>query len=127
MGQYLIDNNVISNYFSELFTDKAMTFIAEVVDQIPNISIITEIEALSWVSPDIRKYQVISEFIKDAKVLGLNAAIVSKCVEIRRNKKIKLPDAIISATAIVNNLTLLTSDRDFDHIQGLRVLNPFNL
>jgi predicted nucleic acid-binding protein len=126
MGQYLIDNNVISNYFSTLFTDKGMAFIAEVIDQIPNISVITEIEALSWVN-HAKKEKIIKEFIQDAKVLGLTPAIVAKCVEIRRTKKLKIPDAIISATAIAHNLTLLTSDRDFDNIRGLRVMNPFNL
>ncbi len=43
MGQYLIDNNVISSYFSELFSENGMNFIAEIIDQTPNISVITEI------------------------------------------------------------------------------------
>lgn len=62
MGQYLIDNNVISNYFSGLFSIKGMDFIAEVIDQTPNISVITEIEALSWVNPDKSKEKIIQEF-----------------------------------------------------------------
>ena len=41
-----MDNNVISNYFSGCFAEKSMDFIADVIDQIPNISVITEIEAL---------------------------------------------------------------------------------
>ena len=45
--QYLIDNNVIAYYFSGEFSEKAMDFVAKVIDQIPNISVITEIEALS--------------------------------------------------------------------------------
>jgi hypothetical protein len=52
MGQYLIDNNAISNFFSGLFTEKGMNFMAEVIDQTPTISVITEIEALSWINPD---------------------------------------------------------------------------
>ncbi|HMS69675.1 MAG TPA: hypothetical protein PKD18_16125 [Saprospiraceae bacterium] len=47
MGQYLVENNVISNFFSGNFTEKGMDFIAEVLDQTPTISVITEIEALS--------------------------------------------------------------------------------
>jgi hypothetical protein len=64
MGQYLIDNNVISSYFSERFQEKGMDFIAEVIDQTPNVSVITEIEALSWVNPDLNKEKIIQEFIK---------------------------------------------------------------
>ena len=51
MGQYLMDNNVISNYFSGLFNKNAMQFIANVIDEIPNVSVITEIEVLSRLHP----------------------------------------------------------------------------
>lgn len=47
MERYLIDNNVISSYFSESFSEKAMAFVADVIDQTSNISVITVIEALS--------------------------------------------------------------------------------
>jgi len=127
MGQYLIDNNVISSYFSERFSNKAMDFIAEVMDQTPNISVITEIEALSWVNSDLSKEKIIQEFIKDANIFALTPAVVSQCVTIRRSKKIKTPDAIIAATAITNNLTLVTSDSDFNNIKGLQVINPLKL
>ncbi len=52
---------------------------------------------------------------------------VDQCVKIRRSRKIKTPDAIIAATAIINNLTLITSDGGFENIQGLKVINPNNL
>jgi hypothetical protein len=67
MEQYLIDNYVISNYFSGLFPEKAMDFIAEVIDLIPNISVITQIEALSWRNPDTRKEMIIRDFIENAR------------------------------------------------------------
>jgi len=54
---------VISQSF---FSEKGMDFIAEIIDQTPNISVITEIEALSWVNPDIRKEKIIREFVSDA-------------------------------------------------------------
>lgn len=127
MGQYLIDNNVISSYFSGQFSEKAMDFIASVIDQIPNISVVTEIEALSWVNPDKSKEAIVQEFIQDATVLGLTPDVVSQCIKIRRNKKIKTPDAIIAATAIVHKLTLITSDSDFKSIQNLQVIDPHSL
>jgi len=37
MGGYLIDNNVISNYFSGVFSEKAMYFLSEVIDKTPNL------------------------------------------------------------------------------------------
>ena len=127
MGQYLMDNNVISNYFSGNFTEKIMDFIADVIDQIPNISVITEIEALSWINPDKSKESIVQEFTQDATVLGLTPDVISECIKIRRSKKIKTPDAIIAATAIVHSLTLITSDSDFNNIQGLQVIDPNSL
>lgn len=114
-------------YFSGLLSEKAMGFIADVIDQTPSISVITQIEALSWVSADLDKELVIQEFVKEAHILALTNDIVIECVKIRRNKKIKTPDAIIAATAIVHNLTLITSDSDFNHVKRLKVINPKKL
>jgi hypothetical protein len=55
MAKYLIDNNVISSFFSNELPERAMNFIANLVDNTPNISIITQIEALSWVTKDKTK------------------------------------------------------------------------
>ena len=127
MEQYLIDNNVISNYFTVSFSQQAMCFISNVIDQIPNVSVITEIEALSWQAPDEIYETIIKEFIENANVLPLSKEVVAKCVEIRRSKKIKTPDAVIAATAIVHDFTLLTSDWDFKRIPNLKIINPFDL
>ena len=126
MGQYLIDNNIISNYFAGKFSNKTMIFIGEIIDKTPNISIITEIEALSWVNSNKIKENIIRDFIKDSRVYNLNPEIIAQTIKIRRSRKIKTPDAIIAATAIVNNFILLTNDSDFEGIQNLKLLNPFN-
>ena len=39
-------------------------------------------------------------------------------------RKIKTPDAIIAATAIVHKFTLLTNDDDFKNIPGLQIIEP---
>ena len=127
MGQYLIDNNVISNYFTESFPQKTMSFISDVINKIPNISVITEIEALSWIAPDKVYETIIKEFIKDANILPLTKNVVAECVQLRRSRKIKTPDAIIAATAIVYDLTLITNDNDFKNIRHLQTMNPLDI
>ncbi|MFN0048815.1 MAG: type II toxin-antitoxin system VapC family toxin [Cytophagales bacterium] len=127
MGQYLIDNNAISNFFSGNFTEKGMDFMAQVLDQTPIISVITEIEALSWINIDKSKEKIVNAFIQDAIVLALTPAVVSRCVSIRRSRKIKTPDAIIAASAIVHDLILITSDSDFNNITGLNIADPLKL
>ena len=48
-------------------------------------------------------------------------------LKLEDQKKTKTPDAIIAATAIVNNFTLITCDNDFINITDLKLLNPNDL
>ncbi|MEL1244292.1 type II toxin-antitoxin system VapC family toxin [Flavobacterium sp. DGU11] len=128
MGQeYLIDTNVISGYFSELFSENSLDFLDIVTNLIPNISVITEIEILSWkTSTDVE--DVVRDFVSDGIVFGITPEIVEISVNIRRRKNIKTPDAIIAATAVANNFTLITSnEKDFRNIKGLKIINPYKL
>jgi len=49
------------------------------------------------------------------------------CVALRRSKKIKTPDAIIAATAIALDLTLISSDNVFENIDGLKLFKLTSL
>jgi predicted nucleic acid-binding protein len=124
---YLIDSNVISDYFSTAFSIKAMDFLAEVINEIPNISVITKIEALSWRISNIEKEKIVRAFVNLSNVIALSDSVTDKCIDIRRNFKMKTPDSIIAATAIVYHFTLITSDADFNRIPDLNRINPFNL
>lgn len=98
-----------------------------VIDSIPKISIIIQIELLCWKIDDSIITKV-ENFIGDSSVLNINAEVVSFCVKLRRNKKVKTPDAIIAATALAKNFTIITSnEKDFANIEGLKILNPNKL
>jgi len=46
---------------------------------------------------------------------------------LRRNSKIKLPDAVIAATCIARGMILVTrNEKDFRNISELLVFNPFS-
>ena len=123
---YLIDSNVIAHFILVKFSEKTMNFLADVINDIPNISVITKIGILSWRS-SIRQEEInIASFVHFSNVITLSDTIVDKCIDIRRNRKIKTPDAIIAATAMVHDFTLITSDTDFNRIPDLKILNPFN-
>ena len=42
-------------------------------------------------------------------------------IDLRRKTGLKLPDAIIAATALTINAKLLTNDRVFDRVSGLEI------
>lgn len=118
MERYLIDNNVISRFFSNEYTQDSIQFLSQIIDQGPNISVITQIEALTWRS-NPESEAIIRNFITDSNIVQLNETIVARCVQLRRQRKIRTPDAIIAATAIEGNFILLTHDSDFNGIPGL--------
>ena len=89
------------------------------------ISVAVEIEVLT--NHEIpNKMPLIENFIRLATILSLYKTVTNKTIELRRyNKKMKLGDAIIAATALVHGLILLTNNtKDFTHIQELLVIDP---
>lgn len=75
--------------------------------------------------------QQITDFticFENLNVLTVDETVIEKAIEIHQARKMKLGDSIIAATALVNNLTLVTrNDADFANITGLQVFNPFVL
>lgn len=124
MEQYLIDTNVISDYFSASFSAEGIVLMDTVIDTIPNLSVITQIELLCW-KTDTATEQKIKDFIADSIVLDISPEVIAQCVNLRKGKKIKTPDAIIAATALACGYTLITNnEKDFANIKGLKMVNP---
>jgi predicted nucleic acid-binding protein len=119
---YLLDSNVVINYLSKRFADNDMLFLDIIINSGPNISIITKIEILSFDSVPANS-KILRSFINDSNVMNLTDVIVEKCITLRKVKKIKLPDAIIAATANVMNMTLLSCDKDFSSIDNVLIMN----
>lgn len=65
-------------------------------------------------------------FINQASVITIDDDIIEQTIQIRKSHKIKIPDAIVAATAIINDLILLTRNTgDFKGIKNLRTENPW--
>ncbi len=125
MGKgYLIDTNAVIDYLN----NKLPANSTELIDGIDTqISVIVRMELLSWTEATLQQLQVLQEFINGSTVFGLEEKIILKAIEIRKSAKVKLPDAIIAATAFTNELVLITRNaNDFKNISNLQVLNPWN-
>ena len=57
----------------------------------------------------------------DCNEISLTDEIKEKTIEIRKKYKIKLPDALVPASAIVNNLPLITAGKGFNQIEELNL------
>ena len=61
-------------------------------------------------------------------MLSITGSIVRQTILLRKQYRMKTPDAIIAATAIVHSLTLISRNgKDFGKIAGLSLLDPFAL
>lgn len=117
---YILDTSAYSKYVTAHLSNENMDLVTRVMLSQVTISVISKIELLSW-----RTNESLEEdtrfFVRVAQVLALDEQIIDKTIEIRRKTKIKLPDAIIAATALVHNLTLSsTNDSDFLKVPKLK-------
>lgn len=129
MGErYLIDSNVIIDYAANRLPLKGSDFAENIFNSEFLISVVVKIEVLGFMDlPD--KTKGLEDFLDTATILPLDDALALKTIALRRlNKKLKLGDAIIAATALVYDLTLITRNiSDFKNIADLKLLNPHEL
>ncbi len=86
------------------------------------VSVITEIELLGEknIEPKILKGR--TSILSDCMILPFDETIKLLAITLKQKVGIKVPDAIIAATAIKHNLTLLTADKGFKNISGLSLM-----
>ena len=123
--KFLIDTNVIIDSFGNKLTEKGRNLI---ISLNPIISSVTKIEVLGWRNATKEQLLPLETFMDFATILPIDEMVIEKTIIIRQNKKIGLGNAIIAATAIVNNLTILNRNVvDFKNIENLKVLKSYNL
>jgi predicted nucleic acid-binding protein len=60
------------------------------------------------------------------KILALDDEVAARAIALRQRRKMGLADAIIAATAIAHDLSLVTrNEEDFKDVAGLHLVNPF--
>jgi predicted nucleic acid-binding protein len=82
-------------------------------------------ELLSWANANDAQLVVLQEYVSSSFEFSLDEPVILQAITLRKAYNIKLPDAIIAATALIHDLTLLTRNvGDFNKIEGLKVINP---
>ena len=108
----LLDTNVIIGFL------KGETHIVRFLDKrlkegaVLFASQITRMEMLSYHGLSKKDEVEIKAFLADMQILMLDTHVEAKAVAVRREHRLKLPDAIIVATALVNDCILVTCDLD---------------
>jgi predicted nucleic acid-binding protein len=123
--RFLIDTSAVIKYLNETLPPGGLSFIDDKVDDECIISFVTEIELQVWNPSDSNLLSTYQIFVSNSTIVGINNKIIQETIRIRKQFKIKLPDALIAATAIINNLTLVAdNDKDFEKVPELKYVNP---
>ena len=126
MAGYLLDSNVIIGYLAGKIPTPGMEAVSDMVNQTPRISVISQIEVLRF-NDTPENEAILIGFINASVIYPLNHTVVQRTIELCKQSKIKLPDAIIAATALTEDLVLVTRNiNDFKNIHSLTLLNPWD-
>ena len=109
--KFLLDTNIVIGLLKDY--EPAIQLAEEVGLELEKsaVSQITRMELLSYPKITNEDESIIKSFLKECTILLLDEKIEMKATLLRRSGAFKLPDAIVAATAIVNDLRLLTLDK----------------
>lgn len=120
----LLDTNIVihacqpgSEWLSEWTDDPAAA-----------IASVTRIEALGFPGISRAEEEAIRSFLADSICHALDDAVIERAISLRQIRRMGAMDAIIAATALEYDLTLVTRNvDDFKHVENLKLVNPFAL
>ena len=113
----LVDTNIL------IYLLKAQPEIVEMLNG-KNIfcSFISELELQSKKDLKIGETSLIKLLLEDCVVIDITKDIKKRVIELRKSTNLKLPDAIIAATAIEMALPLVTADVGFSKIKQIQLI-----
>jgi len=125
MGNVILDSNII------IYLSKG---IVDIVDLIRSeevkiwISIISYMEVLSFNFLSFEEEKFVRDLLQEFFIIEVNWEIAERTIQIRRKYKIKLPDAIICASASVTDSILITADTQLGKVReaNVKVISPLN-
>lgn len=125
MTTYLVDSDIIIDYLAK--RQQAKVLIEKIIqfDEIPAVSILVEIE----VKIGLKEAQMpkVSKFFDTLEVIPVTYDIAQLAIEFirswgKKGKVLHLIDACIAATAISNDLILVTNNKKDYPMEELRLL-----
>lgn len=120
-NKYLLDTNAIIALLqgNEVIIRELQNAI------VVSISIISYIEFLSYPSLSQKDKSTFKKFAEKVEIIGLSGDdhfFLESIAEYKISTGLKLPDMIIASTALKFDSIMITNDKDFQKLKGLRLL-----
>ena len=120
----LLDTNVLIYHTRLVLSDEVTLRIGDALkSQRAFISVITRIEMMAWKGHTDDSLHQTTALIRLLPELAMGEAVIEQTIRIRKTFGLKLPDAVIAATALAHGLQLMTGNAsDFKRVAGLNLL-----
>lgn len=120
--RYLLDTNAV---IAIVKGNEELLFRLNTADLVA-FSIISVVEFLSFSNLSQKDKNVFEEIVAEGSVINLDYSdkeLVKTITDIRSSYRLKLPDAVLAATALVYNCLLVSNDKEFLKIPTLPTIN----
>src|SRR5687767_3712843 len=120
----LIDSNIII-YGAKAENEALRQWIAA---NAPAVSVVSQVEVLGYHKLTNEEKKHFEEFFAAATVLAITDRVVEQAIRLRQSRKMSLGDSLVAGAALTAKRALATvNTKDFNWIDGLTVLNPFDV
>jgi toxin FitB len=122
---YLLDTNILIYHLKGNIPGWEIEKLEDILKRSFIISVITKIEFLGWRKHTVDGFLKAQEFLRHAAIIPVDGELADLAIELKRNNNNKLADALITATALLNDLVLVTGNEDdFKALEDLEIYNP---
>ena len=118
--EYILDSNILIYYLKK--DKKIRNTLTKLNREYFFLSTITHVEVLEG-AKDKKDFKMIQEMLNRFVPLDFKreTAVAAIQLKMASSKKLKFKDLLIAATALVEGLTMVTADKDFKGIPGLKL------
>ncbi len=121
----LFDSNILIYHLNGDLNTQGKSLLKAGLVEKGAYSVISKIEVIGFQQSEALEKQA-RKLLSGLIEIPLTSEIAEQTIALRKLHKIKLPDAVIAATALIVGLTLVTrNSKDFAQINGLLLTNPF--
>jgi predicted nucleic acid-binding protein len=113
---FLVDTNIL------IYLQNGIPSIEQYLNAEFFISDITVLEYLGVKGLSVAQISARKMVIEACHIINFNTTIRDAAIELKQQYNVKIPDAIIAATALINRKVLLTADKDFKKIKEITLL-----